>query len=566
MANQEPLTMRTLTRLGQIVVGILLLVSFACSSEFRDFKTAEAVITPQAIKKHDSILASDAFMGRMPFTEGETKTINYLKNIFQQIGLKPGNKESYFQEVPMVEVTGTPSQEMIIHGGKGDLALQFEDEFTAISRRIEPRISVIRSPLVFAGYGIVAPEYNWNDYEDLDVKGKTVIVLVNDPGYATGDSALFKGKKMTYYGRWTYKYEEAARQGATGVLVIHETGAAGYPWGVLRNSAEKPTLMLRPKDKNKSRCAFEGWLTEAAAEKLFSGLGMDYESLTRKAAQQGFRPVEMPGSVSLEISNSMRYNVSHNVLGLLPGTGRADECIIYTAHWDHFGIGKKINGDSIYNGAADNGYPLACLLETARAFTKLQTRPLRSVLFVAVTAEEEGLIGSEYYVTHPVFPLNKTVANINYELFIPMGEMKDVTITGYGQSQLDDYVKDAAQRQGRYVVEEPHPENGMYFRSDHFSFARYGVPSLFCKGWTESALHGREWAQEKVNDYWTNHYHQPSDEYHSGDDASGIAMDGRLFFYIGYKLSNEAVFPEWNKGSEFKAIRDRMMSGTGQAK
>lgn len=536
----------------------ILLISSSCNNKLQNINEAEESISALEIKHHDSILASDAFMGRMPFTKGEIKTINYLKHAFQKMGMEPGNGESYFQKVPMVEIKGEPSQIMKIHSAKGDLSLSLLDEFTASTRRIEEKVTIENSPLIFAGYGIVAPEYNWNDYENLDVKGKTVIVLVNDPGYALHDPAVFKGKKMTYYGRWTYKYEEAARQGATGVIVIHETGAAGYPWGVLRNGAQNADLLLRPKDKNKSRCALEGWITTDAANKLFSELGFDYYRLTKQALKPGFKPVPLNADVSLNINNHLKFDTSNNVLALLPGTEQADECIIYTAHWDHFGIGTKINGDSIYNGAADNGYPLACLLETADAFSKLKIKPKRSILFLAITAEEEGLIGSEYYVTHPVFPLNKTVANINYELFIPMGKMKDVTITGYGQSQLDDYVKEAAATQNRYVIEEPHPENGMYFRSDHFSFAKYGVPSLFCKGWTESAEHGKAWTLNQVNDYWENRYHQPFDEYHLSDDASGLVDDTKLYFRIGLKLANETTFPKWNDDSEFKVKRDKM--------
>ncbi len=538
---------------------ITILIAVSCNN-LQDGKQAEESITARAIKTHDSILASDAFMGRMPFTEGEKKTISYLKNQFQKLGLQPGNNGSYFQEVPMVEIKGRPAGDLKVHAAKGDFTLKFLDEYTASTRRIKEKVTVDHSPLVFVGYGIVAPEYNRNDYKNIDVKGKTVIMLVNDPGYALRDTTLFKGKKMTYYGRWTYKYEEAARQGATGVMVVHETGAAGYPWGVLRNSALNADLLLRAKDNNLSRCAFEGWLTTDAAVRLFANLGYDYHDLTQQALKPDFKPVMLPAEVSLQLNNHLKFDVSHNVLALLPGSTNPDECVIYTAHWDHFGIGPKINGDSIYNGAADNGYPLACLLETAKAFSKLSVKPKRSVLFLAVTAEEEGLIGSEYYVTHPVFPLNKTVADINYELFIPMGKMKDVTITGFGQSQLDDYVAEIAKKQHRYVVEEPHPENGMYFRSDHFSFAKYGVPSLFCKGWTESAKHGKAWTFEKVNDYWIHHYHQPSDEYHADDDAEGLVQDTRLYFELGLKLANENSFPNWKPGSEFKKIRDKSMS------
>ena len=551
--------MKNIKRIAGLVAIGMALIQFSCSLPSQNIKEAEQSINGKEIKQQDSILASDAFMGRKPFTPGETKTIQYIKGKFEELGLKPGNNGSFFQDVPMVEMKSTPSPQMVINTDKGEIKLKYLDEYIASTSRIVDSIVVKNSPMVFVGYGIVAPEYHWNDYKGLNVKGKTVIMLVNDPGYVLHDSSIFKGKTMTYYGRWTYKFEEAARQGATGVLVIHETGAAGYPWTVLRNGAQNASLLLRAKDNNESRCAFEGWITTTSARKLFSKLGLNYDELTRSALRADFNPLPLKAKVDLEIKNKLRYDNSHNVLALLPGSDRADECVIYTAHWDHFGIGPKINGDSIYNGADDNGYPLSCLLETAKAFSKLNFKPKRSILFMAVTAEEEGLLGSEYYVTHPVFPLNKTVADINYELFIPMGKMKDVTITGYGQSQLDDYVRNAARLQGRYVIAEPHPENGMYFRSDHFSFAKYGVPSLFCKGWTESAKYGKAWTTKHVNDYWANHYHQPSDEYHSNDDVSGLVEDTRLFFHIGLKLSEESSFPDWKQGSEFKAIRDKMM-------
>ncbi len=542
-------------------IGLLFLISFLFSCNTYNIRVEKALqsIQAQDIKQHDSILASDAFMGRKPFTKGEDKTIHYLKNAFEKLGLKPANHGSYFQDVPMVELKANPSKKMKIVTKNGPLNLRYLDEYVATTRRMVEKVEVKHSPMVFVGYGIVAPEYHWNDYKNLDVKGKTVIMLVNDPGYVLHDTTLFKGKTMTYYGRWTYKYEEAARQGAKGVIVIHETGPAGYPWTVLRNGAQNASLLLRAKDKNLSRCAFEGWLTTDAARKLFAKAGLDYNKLSAAALKPDFQAVPLNATVSLEINNQLRYDTSHNVMAMLPGGERADECVIYTAHWDHFGIGPKINGDSIYNGGDDNGYPLACLLETAKVFSKLDFKLKRTIVFLAVTAEEEGLLGSEYYVTHPVFPLNKTVADINYELFIPMGKMKDVTITGYGQSDLDDEVKTLAKAQGRYVVEEPHPENGMYFRSDHFSFAKYGVPSLFCKGWTESATKGKAWTAAHVNDYWKHHYHQPSDEYHSSDDAAGLVQDTRLFVRLGLNLAQQKDFPNWKPGSEFKARRDKMM-------
>jgi Zn-dependent M28 family amino/carboxypeptidase len=370
---------------------------------------------------------------------------------------------------------------------------------------------------------------------------------------------------MTFYGRWTYKYEEAARQGAAGVLVIHETAAAGYPWSVLRNSATGADLVLQADDDNKSLCALEGWITQDAARDLFTFAGRDFDDLTESASRSGFEPVALGATISLAIHNTLRFDNSKNVMTLLPGTQRPEECIVYTAHWDHLGIGPPVDGDSIYNGAADNALPVACMLETAKAFSRLEQPPARSILFIAVTAEEQGLLGSSYYVDHPLFPLEKTVANLNYELFVPLGRMKDVTIYGYGQSELDDYVAAAAREQDRYVTPEPFPENGMYFRTDHFPFARAGVPALFVKGWSDHTTHGREWTIEKIRDFWANHYHRPSDEYDPETaDLAGIVEDAKLFFKIGYRLAMEETFPEWREGSEFKAIREETMAGAGK--
>ena len=403
----------------------------------------------------------------------------------------------------------------------------------------------------------MAPEYGWNDYAGIDVSGKTVVVLVNDPGFATQNESLFRGNAMTYYGRWTCKYEEAARQGAEGVIVVHETSAAGYPWTVLQNGAAGANLVLQSEDNNMSRCAIEGWITTAAAEMVFAAAGRSFEELSRSAARRGFEAVDLGITVSVSIENRLRRDTSRNVVAVVPGTGRADECIVYTSHWDHLGVGPAVDGDSIYNGAADNALPVACMLETARAFSLLDPPPSRSVVFIAVTAEETGLLGSEYYAANPLFPLEKTVANLNYELFLPLGRMKDVTIYGYGQSELDEYVARAAGEQGRYVMPEPNPENGMYFRTDHFSFAKRGVPAMFAKGWSDQAIHGRRWTEAQIQRYWSGHYHRPSDEYdRETADLEGIVEDAKLFFKIGHALATGDDFPRWREGSEFREIRE----------
>ncbi len=462
------------------------------------------------LERHVLVLASDEFEGRKPFTPGEIKTVAYLKKEFEAMGFEGGSSGDFFQEVPLAQIDATPSEKMAITTGGGTIHLDFMDDFVASTQRIVEEIHIKDSELVFAGYGIVAPEYDWDDYKNLDVTGKTVVVLVNDPGFAVQDDAFFRGNAMTYYGRWTYKYEEAARQGAEGIMVVHETKAAGYPWTVLQNGAASPALVLQADDNNMSLCALEGWVTTDAAARLFEHAGLSFESLSESAAHRDFKPVPVGARISLSIDNKIKLDTSKNVVALLRGTDRSDECIVYTSHWDHLGIGPAVDGDTIYNGAADNALPLACMLETARMFSELESPPKRSILFVAVTAEEDGLLGSAYYVEHPAFPLEKTVANLNYELFLPLGPMKDVTVYGYGQSELDDYVEAAAKKQNRYVAPDPFPENGMYFRTDHFSFAKKGVPALFVKGWTDHAEHGRDWTTGKIKEYWSTMYHRPA--------------------------------------------------------
>ncbi len=407
-----------------------------------------------------------------------------------------------------------------------------------------------------AGYGIVAPEYGWNDYEGLDVKGKTVVVLVNDPGFA--DSTLFKGKTMTYYGRWTYKFEEAARQGAAGVMIVHDTRPASYGWTVVRSGWSKSKLYLEAEDNNKSRALIEGWMTMDSAKKLFKLAGVS-DSVLTEAGKKGFKPVNLGVKTSVTINSTIKKSKSNNVLAVWPGTDRKDEYIIYTAHWDHLGKGEAVKGDSIYNGAADNASGVAALFEIARAFTLEKKKPSRSILFLAVTAEEQGLLGSEYYTLHPVYPVNKTVADINMDVLQPFGRMKDIVLVGKGQSELDTYADEAAAKQGRTTRGEPDPSGGWYFRSDHFNFAKVGIPALYIENGSVSVEHGEKWGEEQKKDYNDNRYHAPADEYSPSWDLSGSIEDMQLLFDVGLKLSNESTFPGWQKGSEFKAIREKSM-------
>jgi Zn-dependent M28 family amino/carboxypeptidase len=530
-----------------------------CACNIKKKKPSEGPVSAEIIKEHIAALANDSMQGRKPFTAGETKAINYIAAQFKKLGLEPGNHGSYFQEVPMVEVTSTPTSTMDITGVKETLHLHAGTDFVASTRREQDNIQLKNSPLVFAGYGIVAPEYHWNDYAGLDVKGKTVVVLVNDPGFKSGDRTLFHGDTMTYYGRWTYKFEEAARQGAAGVLIVHQTQPASYGWAVVNNSNSGAKLYLQQADKHMNRCKVEGWITEDAAKKMLAAAGItgDIRAYARK---RSFKPVPLNLNVSLNLSVKLKYSTSHNVIAVLKGTTRPEESIIYTAHWDHLGIGKPdAKGDSIYNGAVDNASGTAALLAVAKAFTQVKEKPQRSIIFLSVTAEEQGLLGSEYYATHPIYPLNKTVADLNMDALGSYGETKDFDITGKGQNELEDYVDRFAKEQGYYTQGDKNPGAGGYYRSDHFNFAKVGVPAIDMNNGAESIEHGATWGKQQQKIYNDQHYHQPSDNYSADMNTEGMAQTANLLFKVGYQLSNETTFPGWKKGSEFKAIREKSM-------
>ncbi|MCC3160323.1 M28 family metallopeptidase [Hymenobacter sp. 15J16-1T3B] len=522
---------------------------------------APAAVDTATLGRYLRAVASDAMLGRKPFTEGEKRITGYLAAEFKRLGLQPAPGGSYFQPVPLVEITGTPAPALLIKGGKGQpLSLQYKTDFVSFTQREQPEVAVTNSPLVFAGYGVTAPEYGWDDYQGLDVKGKTVVVLVNDPGNAGTDTTLFRGKAMTYYGRWTYKYEEAARHGAAAVLIVHDTQPAAYPWSVVLSGAVSPKLRAQTANKGADKCALEGWLTLDAAKRLFQAAGQNYEALYQAANTKGFRPRLLgPLTLTGSIRNQLRRQTSQNVLGVLPGTTRPDEYIIYSAHWDHFGVGKAIQGDSIYNGAVDDGTGLAALLSIAEGFQKSATKPARSIVFLAVTGEEQGLLGSAYYAQHPVFPLNKTVADLNMDMLWPYGPMKDLTVIGYGQSELEDYARAAARAQDRYLLPDQTPETGMFYRSDHFSFAHVGVPSLYASGGYESRAHGKSYIADKRREYTTNMYHKPADQFSPGWDLTGIAQDAELYLRVGQRLAAETTFPQWRAGSEFRAAREKSL-------
>jgi Zn-dependent M28 family amino/carboxypeptidase len=511
-------------------------------------KSIDSVSIAQDIK----VLASDAFQGRKPFTAGEDSTIAYLEKRFKEIGLQPGNGDSYTQEVPMVELISKPAGPMVIQGKKGSVTLPYLDEYVIATRRVKEKVSVDKSELIFAGFGIVAPEYKWNDYDGLDVKGKTVVVMVNDPGFY--DSTLFKGKTMTYYGRWTYKFEEAARQGATGIIIIHDVLPASYGWNVVRSGWSKPRLDLQTADDNMSRAAMEGWISLASAKKIFALAGVSADVM-EQAKHPGFKAVPLGVTTSMEITNKIRKSTSHNVVAVLPGTERKNEYIIYSAHWDHLGIGEAIRGDSIYNGAGDNASGTAAVLSLATAFKKLPQAPKRSIVFIALTGEEQGLLGSEFYATHPLFPVKATVADINMDVMNTFGRTTDITIIGKGQSELDDYAEAAAKKQGRTIIPESNPSGGWFFRSDHFNFAKVGIPSLYPGAGEHSLAHDSSWVPDHRAAYGRDRYHSPFDQLDGTWEMSGMVEDIRFLFDVGETLAGESTFPAWRPTSEFNNKR-----------
>lgn len=534
-----------------VVFGLMILL--ASCSQPENSSTAE--ISEASLESHLITLSSDNFLGRKPFTEGEEKTVNYLIEQFKAYGLEPGNGDSYIQEVPMVELTAMPSSTMTIAGNGQTLSLNVLEDFVAYTERVEEETSLDASELVFAGYGVVAPEYGWNDYEGLDVKGKTVVVMVNDPGFASGDPSFFKGETMTYYGRWTYKYEEAARQGAAGCLIIHETVPAGYPWLVVRNSWSGASLYLDQSGGNYQPNVV-GWITRDAAIKIFELSGKDMRNYGEMSRSKEFKPFSLGVNASVSVKNNIKKDVSKNVIAKITGSERPDEYIIYSAHWDHLGVGQEIDGDSIYNGAHDNASGTSTLLGIAEAMSK-GPQPKRSVLFLAVTAEEQGLLGSKYYAENPIYPTSQTVANINMDGITTFGPMKDLTVVGYGQSELEDMAEAVAKKQGRYIIPDPDPGKGYFFRSDHFQFAKVGIPALYASGSYEHMTKGVEYIDSLNQIYLNTQYHRPQDEYHPESwTFDGMALDGTLMMEVGYQLANSDQWPNWKEGSEFKAIRD----------
>lgn len=532
----------------------LMAILFACQSPSQQADPVSLIDVP-GYSQHIQILASDEFEGRMPASPGEEKTIAYLADAFTQLGAQPGNGDSYFQPVSLGAITTDPNTQLIVSQGGKRFEYAYGTEAMLGTKRVAESIELEASELVFVGYGIVAPEFGWNDYEGLDMEGKTALIIVNDPGYITKDSSLFTGKAMTYYGRWTYKYEEAARQGAAGALIIHQTGPASYPWEVVKNGWSGKQFDQVSADGNADRCAMEGWVQESVAKDLFDRARLSMDEMLAAAAQPGFKWKMMNQEISVSLRNTLEKSTSNNVIAKIPGKTRPDEYIIYTAHWDHFGIDTTLEGDQIYNGAQDNATGTAALLELAEAYQAAGGSD-RTIVFMAVTAEEQGLIGSAYYASNPVYPLGQTVAVINMDALNTLGQMKDIMIIGYGNSELDQYVEKYAAAQNRTVREDPTPEKGSYFRSDHFSFAKQGVPALNAKSGINHVKHGSEWTLEQQKDYTTNRYHKPGDNYDPNWDLSGAVQDLQMLFQIGLELANNEDWPNWHEGVAFKAMRD----------
>lgn len=539
-------------RFQKVLLLCLMVVVAGCAGMGRMQAPA---ISAEQYARHIATLSADEFEGRKPGTAGERKTVEYLVAEFKKLGLEPGNGDSFLQQVPIVEITAGSDARLQL----GNTELKYMQDMVIWTKRLVPEISLADSPLVFVGHGVVAPELGWNDYAGVDMRGKTAVILINDPGFATNDPQLFRGRAMTYYGRWTYKYEEAMRQGAAGALIIHDDVPAAYPWDTVQNSWSGPQLDTVAADGNVSRAAIEGWITRAAGDALLRQNGLSYEQMLQAASRPGFKPIELAQRASGSLRNAIRRSSSPNVIARLPGSKHPDEYVFYMAHWDHLGRAFGRSGDTIFNGALDNATGTAGLLTIAKAYSEMRQRPERSIVFLAVTLEESGLLGSAYYVANPVYPLNRTVAAFNMDAITWGGPTKDVTVVGYGASELEDYLARAARRQDRVVMPEPTPENGFFFRSDHFNFAKVGVPALYIKLGVEDREKGAEWAKARNAEFTLKDYHKPSDEFRPGTDLRGGLEDITLLYDIGRTLANERRFPQWYPQSEFRAARDRSL-------
>ena len=549
-----------------------IILCFAAMQLFADdelalrLQPALEAITPDGLLAHIKILASDEFEGRAPGTKGEELSVKYISDQFKKIGLKPGNPDgTYTQEVPLAGIKSEPQMSFIT--GDKTIDLKYPDDFVASSARLQPEIKIDRSDVVFVGYGVVAPEYGWDDYKDVDVHGKTLLMLIGDPPVADSkdpsklDEKIFKGKAMTYYGRWTYKYEIAAQKGAAAAIIVHETQPAAYPWQVVRSSWGKENFELDNPNKNMDAVSARSWITLDIAKKLVADCGQNFDALKKSAITKDFRPVTLNAKANIQIKQQIREFKSHNIIGGLKGSDPKlkDEYIIYTAHWDHLGRHPELQGDQIFNGAIDNASGVASVMQIAAAFMKLNPPPKRSVLFMATTGEEAGLLGAKFYAEHPLYPLEKTLADINIDGVNPWGKTHDLEDLTNGNSALDDLLGQAAARQGRVMKPNSEPEKGGFYRVDSFEFAKAGVPVLHAARGIEIIGKPPEYGKQKRDEFVAKHYHQPSDEVDPTWDLSGAVQDVQLLFEVGYQVANAENFPEWKPGSEFKAKRNAML-------
>ncbi|MGB3727061.1 MAG: M28 family metallopeptidase [Glaciecola sp.] len=539
------------TRQTILTIGASIFLLSACAEApapvVDNFDDVYNNISSDELKRHIKTLASDEFEGRSPASAGEEKTLAYLTKELTAAGFSPGNNGSFLQQVDLMQITASEDMDLTM----GDNVFAYKTDMVASSKREVEQVSLTDSDVVFLGYGVNAPEYDWNDYEMADVAGKTVIVLVNDPGFANPEGDKFQGKTMTYYGRWSYKYEEASRQGAEAVFIVHETAPASYGWSVVANSWSGAQYGLVSPDAGASRVAVEGWLSLDAATKVFADAGLDFAAEKAKA-QQGPYAVALNTTASVTVNNKIEKSKSYNVFATLPGTKRPDEHIIYTAHWDHLGVDTSKDGDKIYNGAHDNATGTGASLSMAKAFADLNKQPERSVSMLIVTAEEQGLLGSKYYAANPIIALDKTVANINMDAMNVLGKTKDVSVIGMGKSELEQYLETAAQKQGRVLTQEGRPEAGYYYRSDHFSFAKLGVPALYAKGGSQPIDDETAAYRKRMNVIVTGCYHQVCDQFRDSWDLGGIVEDTQLLFDVGHQLANTDTWPQWSETSEFQ--------------
>jgi Zn-dependent M28 family amino/carboxypeptidase len=518
-------------------------------------------ITPTDFAEMVKTLASDEFEGRAPGSPGEDKTVEYIRAQYERIGLQPGGDDgTWYQTVPMVETTADESTVLRLDVDGKPHELKFGTDMVIGTRTGQPEVKVDGSQLVFVGYGVNAPEQNWNDYAGVDVRGKTVVMLVNDPGFHAKDESLFEGKRMTYYGRWTYKYEEAARQGAAAALIIHDTEGASYGWDVVRNSWSGAQFDLRAVDDPEPRLPAQGWITQDVAKQLFADAGKDLDVMYKEANERGFKAVPLDATLSFDLKSTTAEKSSRNVVGVLPGASKPDEAIVYMAHWDHLGKHDGEDGeDVIYNGAVDNATGVAGIIEIAGKFAASDPRPARSLVFLAVTLEESGLLGSKYHVAHPAFPLDKTVAVINLDAMSVNGPSRDMVVVGKGNSELEDILKTYTDQQQRTQVTETNTAGGFYFRSDHFNYAKAGVPALYAKGGDDLVEGGREAGEAAGKAYTADRYHKPADEFDPNWNLDGVIQDLQALYGVGRTLADGEQWPNWYEGNPFRAAREEMM-------